>query len=55
MEVASSLEYLWKKWLQAFILGFFFVCVCGHKFPAQLGKYLGLCLLDHMMMLYIAL
>lgn len=29
--------------------------VCGHKFPAQLGKYLGLCLLDHMMMLYIAL
>ena len=62
MEVASSLEYLWKKWLQAFILGcFFFVCVCvcvcvrGHKFSAQVGKYLGLCLLDHMMMLYIAL
>ena len=26
MEVASSLEYVWKKWLQAFILGFF-VCV----------------------------
>ena len=42
-----------KKLGAILVLGFF--CVCGRKFSIQLGKYLRVCLLGHMMRLYLAL
>lgn len=49
--VASNFEQIEIKMLSAFVYKFLY----GHIFVAQLGKYLGARLLDHMIILCLAL